>query len=53
ISVAGVYQPVNGQLSEVPGSGGVSPADAPPATRALEAALAEGWYQTIVAEVFG
>ncbi len=53
ISVAGVYQPVNGQLSEVPGSGGVSPADAPRATRALEAALAEGWYQTIVAEVFG
>jgi NADPH-dependent 2,4-dienoyl-CoA reductase/sulfur reductase-like enzyme len=53
ISVAGVYQPANGQLAEVPGSGGVSPAGAPRATRALEAALAEGWFRTITAEVFG
>jgi NADPH-dependent 2,4-dienoyl-CoA reductase/sulfur reductase-like enzyme len=53
ISVAGVYQPANGQLAEVPGSGGVSPARAPRATRALEAALAEGWFRTITAEVFG
>jgi NADPH-dependent 2,4-dienoyl-CoA reductase/sulfur reductase-like enzyme len=53
ISIAGVYQPANGRLTEVPGSGGVSPANAPRATRALEAALAEGWYRTITAEVFG
>jgi NADPH-dependent 2,4-dienoyl-CoA reductase/sulfur reductase-like enzyme len=53
ISVAGVYQPSRGQLAEVPGSGGVSPADAPRATRAAEAVLAEAWFRTITAEVFG
>jgi NADPH-dependent 2,4-dienoyl-CoA reductase/sulfur reductase-like enzyme len=53
ISVAGVYQPINGQLADVPGSGGVSPAEAPRASRALEAALAEGWFRTITTEVFG
>jgi sulfide dehydrogenase [flavocytochrome c] flavoprotein chain len=53
ISVAGVYQPSGGQLVDVPGSGGVSPADAPRATRAAEAALAEAWFRTITGEVFG
>jgi len=53
ISVAGVYQPSGGQLAEVPGSGGVSPADAPRATRAAEAVLAEAWFRTITGEVFG
>jgi sulfide dehydrogenase [flavocytochrome c] flavoprotein subunit len=53
ISVAGVYQPSGGQLVEVPGSGGVSPAEAPRATRAAEAALAEAWFRTITDEVFG
>jgi len=54
ISVAGVYQPSpGGQLADVPGAGGVSPADAPRATRAAEAVLAEAWFRTITAEVFG
>jgi sulfide dehydrogenase [flavocytochrome c] flavoprotein chain len=53
ISVAGVYHPSSGQLAEVPGSGGVSPTDAPRATRAAEAVLAEAWFRTITAEVFG
>jgi sulfide dehydrogenase [flavocytochrome c] flavoprotein chain len=53
ISVAGVYQPSGGQLAEVPGSGGVSPAEAPRATRAAEAVLAEAWFRTITTEVFG
>ena len=53
ISVAGVYQPSGGQLAEVPGSGGVSPADVPRATRAAEAVLAEAWFRTITGEVFG
>jgi len=53
ISVAGVYEPVNGVLSEVAGAGGVSPAAAPRAERAAEAAYAEGWFNTITAEVFG
>ena len=52
-SVAGVYRPAKGLLNEVAGSGGASPVDAPEATRALEARLANGWYNTITAEVFG
>ena len=54
ISVAGVYQPSpSGQLADVAGSGGVSPAEAPRATRTAEAVLAEAWFRTITAEVFG
>ncbi|HEY7518275.1 MAG TPA: NAD(P)/FAD-dependent oxidoreductase [Methylomirabilota bacterium] len=53
ISVAGVYQPSGGQLADIPGAGGVSPADAPRTARAAEAVLAEAWFRTITAEVFG
>jgi sulfide dehydrogenase [flavocytochrome c] flavoprotein chain len=53
ISVAGVYQPTGGQLADVPGSGGVSPAEAPRGARAAEAVLAEAWFRTITSEVFG
>jgi NADPH-dependent 2,4-dienoyl-CoA reductase/sulfur reductase-like enzyme len=53
ISVAGVYRPRNGVLADVEGAGGVSPAKAPPAIRALEATYAEAWFQTITGEVFG
>jgi NADPH-dependent 2,4-dienoyl-CoA reductase/sulfur reductase-like enzyme len=53
ISVAGVYRPVNGTLTEVPGSGGVSPLDAPRSFRAQEALFATGWFNTIASEVFG
>ena len=53
ISVAGVYRPAGGQLAEVPGAGGVSPLDAPRATRALEAKYAEAWFRTITGEAFG
>jgi sulfide dehydrogenase [flavocytochrome c] flavoprotein chain len=53
ISVAGVYRPADGELKDVPGSGGVSPLDAPRGTRALEAQLANGWFNTITGEVFG
>jgi sulfide dehydrogenase [flavocytochrome c] flavoprotein chain len=53
ISVAGVYHPSGGQLADVPGAGGVSPSDASRAARAAEAVLAEAWFRTITAEVFG
>jgi sulfide dehydrogenase [flavocytochrome c] flavoprotein chain len=53
ISVAGVYQPANGQLVEVAGAGGTSPLDAPPSVRAAEAKIADGWFRTITAEAFG
>jgi NADPH-dependent 2,4-dienoyl-CoA reductase/sulfur reductase-like enzyme len=53
ISVAGVYHPVNRQLADVEGAGGLSPADAPPDFRRLEASYAEAWFRTITAETFG
>jgi sulfide dehydrogenase [flavocytochrome c] flavoprotein chain len=53
ISVAGVYQPTNGQLADVPGAGGVSPSDAPREARKAEAVLAEAWFRTITDEAFG
>jgi sulfide dehydrogenase [flavocytochrome c] flavoprotein chain len=53
ISVAGVYPPSGGQLADVAGAGGVSPAEAPRATRAAEAVLAEAWFRTITTEVYG
>jgi len=53
ISVAGVYVPTNGQLTDVPGAGGVSPGEAPRTARAAEAVLAEAWFRTITTEVFG
>jgi sulfide dehydrogenase [flavocytochrome c] flavoprotein chain len=53
ITVAGVYKPTNGLLADIQGAGGVSPADAPRAQRALEAQLADGWFRTITSEVFG
>jgi sulfide dehydrogenase [flavocytochrome c] flavoprotein chain len=52
ISIAGVYHPVNGQLADVEGAGGVSPLDAPPDFRAREASYAEAWFRTITAETF-
>jgi sulfide dehydrogenase [flavocytochrome c] flavoprotein chain len=53
ISVAGVYSPANGQLTDVQGAGGVSPLDAPRSFRSLEATYAQAWFQTITTEVFG
>jgi sulfide dehydrogenase [flavocytochrome c] flavoprotein chain len=53
ISIAGVYHVTNDRLAEVPGSGGVSPAEAPRSTRSAEAILANDWFRTITTEVFG
>lgn len=53
ISVAGVYRPKDGVLTDIEGAGGVSQIDAPPSTRAAEASYADGWFKTITQEVFG
>lgn len=53
ISIAGVYQPANGLLTDVPGAGGVSQLDAPKSVRAQEATYAEAWFKTITHGVFG
>jgi NADPH-dependent 2,4-dienoyl-CoA reductase/sulfur reductase-like enzyme len=52
-SVTGVYKPKDGQLAEVPGSGGTSPLDTSVSARAAEAEIANGWFRTITAEAFG
>jgi sulfide dehydrogenase [flavocytochrome c] flavoprotein chain len=53
ISVAGVYHPLNGQLTDVEGAGGTSPLNAPAEQRAKEAEYADAWFKTITAETFG
>jgi sulfide dehydrogenase [flavocytochrome c] flavoprotein subunit len=53
ITVAGVYRPKDGVLSDIEGAGGVSPIEAPASTRAAEARYADGWFNTITTEVFG
>ncbi len=53
ISVAGVYRPVNGQLTDIEGAGGTSPLDAPDTQRAAEAEYADAWFRTITTEAFG
>jgi len=53
ISIEGVYRPADGQIKDIEGTAGVSPLDAPNATRALEATFANAWFKTITTEVFG
>jgi sulfide dehydrogenase [flavocytochrome c] flavoprotein chain len=52
-SVAGVYRPVNGVLTDIEGAGGTSPLDAPESVRLAEAHYGQRWFDTITAEVFG
>lgn len=51
ISIAGVFTPKDGVLTEV--AGGVSPMDKPAAFRAEEARHAEAWFETITRAVYG
>ena len=53
ISIAGVYRPVDGVLTEVAGAGGVSLLDAPRSVRSLEAVYAEAWFGTVTRNAFG
>ena len=53
ISVAGVYRPKDGVLTDTLGAAGLSPLDAPPEFRAQEAAYADAWFKTITSETFG
>jgi hypothetical protein len=53
IHVTGVYHPVNGVLTEIEGTGGLSKADASHDSRALEANFADSWFKTITSEAFG
>ncbi len=52
ISVAGVYRSEAGKLIEVPGSGGVSPANADAGFRKAEADYGAAWYKAISADIW-
>ncbi|MET0052258.1 MAG: NAD(P)/FAD-dependent oxidoreductase [Candidatus Thiodiazotropha sp.] len=52
ISVAAVYQLVNGSIEGVEGAGGLSPMDASEHTRATEAEYARSWFRNITADMF-
>jgi sulfide dehydrogenase [flavocytochrome c] flavoprotein subunit len=52
ISVAGVYRLEEGRIVDVPGAGGVSPADADARTRALEQQFALDWFRNITSDMF-
>jgi sulfide dehydrogenase [flavocytochrome c] flavoprotein subunit len=52
ISVAAVYQLVDGQIVGVKGAGGLSPMDAKPETRAIEAQYARSWFKNITSDMF-
>ncbi|MEN8178290.1 MAG: FCSD flavin-binding domain-containing protein [Pseudomonadota bacterium] len=52
ISVAAVYQLVDGKIVGVKGAGGLSPMDAKPATRAIEAQYARSWFKNITSDMF-
>ncbi len=53
ISVAAVYQLVDGKIVGVKGAGGISPVDASQADREAEATYALSWYKNITADMFG
>ena len=53
ISVVNVYRAAAGKMTEVQGSGGVSPVEVPADFRKTEALYAEAWFRTITSEVFG
>jgi sulfide dehydrogenase [flavocytochrome c] flavoprotein subunit len=53
ISVAGVYRITDKGISEIEGAGGVSPKEADEAFRETEARYAQGWYDSLTADVWG
>lgn len=53
ISVAAIYRLENGSIVSVPGAGGLSPMDASPRDRAVEAKYQKAWFKNITAEMFG
>ncbi len=53
ISVNEIFQVIDGKITVVEGSGGISPLSAAAEFRAREAAYDRSWYQSIVADSFG
>jgi len=52
ISITGIYRVKDGQLVEVPNSGGISPMNATPAFRKIEIAHGHSWFKNVTSEMF-
>ncbi|MES9992241.1 MAG: FCSD flavin-binding domain-containing protein [Candidatus Thiodiazotropha sp.] len=52
ISVAAVYQLVEGEIVGVKGAGGLSPMDASAESRAIEVQYARSWFKNITSDMF-
>ncbi len=53
VSITGVYDALNGALSQVKGAGGLSSLEAPLAARVAEGRQAADWYSAATREAFG
>ena len=53
VSVAMVYNLVDGKVAKVKGSGGLTPMDSSPADRAREVQYAYSWFNNITQDIFG
>jgi sulfide dehydrogenase [flavocytochrome c] flavoprotein subunit len=53
VSVAGVYRLSEAGIVEIPGSGGLTPADATDDQLEQEALFADGWYTNICKDIWG
>ena len=53
ISVAMVYNLVDGKVAKIKGSGGLTPADSSPEDRAREVQYAYSWFNNITNDIFG
>jgi len=53
ISVAMVYNLVDGKVAKVAGSGGLTPMDSSPEDRAREEQYAHSWFNNITSDIFG
>ena len=53
ISVAMVYNLVDGKVAKVEGSGGLTPMDSSPEDRAREVQYAYSWFNNITSDIFG
>ncbi|MES9829488.1 MAG: FCSD flavin-binding domain-containing protein [Candidatus Thiodiazotropha sp.] len=52
ISVAAVYQLVDGKIVGIKGAGEISPMDASAETRAIEVQYARSWFKNITSDMF-
>ena len=53
ISVAMVYNLVDGKVAKVAGSGGLTSLESPPDDRAREVSYAYSWFENITHDAFG